>query len=42
MIVLSLMIENTLKQSIVDKKIDDKEAHDLKKDIVIIWIRELI
>ena len=38
--VITLLYEKTLKHSMVDKKIDEKEAEQLKKFIIIILIKE--
>ena len=39
--VITLLYEKTLKQSMIDKKIDEKEALELKKIIIIILIKDL-
>ena len=39
--VITLLYEKTLKQSMIDKKIDEKEARIEKKIIIIILIKDL-
>ena len=39
---ITLLYEKTLKTSMVDKKIDEKEALELKRIIITIWIRKKI
>ena len=38
----TLLYEKTLKNSMVDKKIDEKKALELKRIIITIWIRKKI
>ena len=38
--VITLLYEKTLNQSMIDKKIYEKEAKELTKRSIIIWTRE--